>query len=385
MRPWQRLGLAAGLALGAAGSASASNEVSEIRVFDHQRYTRVVIQLSQRTEYRVRRIAHPPRLYVDIEGVRIRSADGHTQVRDPAKPVQRVRAGQNSPGRVRVVMDLDREGRDYRSFHLNSPFRIVTDIYNRGQATVAEKPPQVAKREVRPEYFGSRPVQRIAIDAGHGGKDPGAIGHGKLREKDIVLRVANLLQRELARRDFDVVLTRSRDRYLTLQQRTQIANRARADVFISLHANAAPRRSVAGIETYLLDLHHDRQTARVAARENGTSIDQLSQLQKILASLRLDDQEDFAARLAGSVHRSLLAGMRNRYGNVTDLGVKRGPFLVLFQADMPAILVEMGFVTNPTEARRMRDGGFARGAARAIADGLVHYREDHARHLVARR
>ena len=290
-------------------------------------------------------------------------------------------------------MDLDREGREYRSFHLSGPFRIVTDVYTGGrparseplEPTRSEPPEPIAKRPARPEYFGSRPVRRVAIDAGHGGKDPGAVGHGKLREKDIALRVSKQLGRELSRRGFDVVLTRSRDRYLTLQERTEIANRAGADVFVSLHANAAPRRGVAGLETYLLDLHHDRQTARVAARENGISIDQLSQLQKILASLRLDDQEDFAARLAGSVHRSLLAGIRSSYGKVKDLGIKRGPFMVLFQADMPAILVELGFVTNPAEAGRMREAGFARNAARAIAGGIERYRDEHARHMVARR
>src|SRR5262249_24961579 len=136
-----------------------------------------------------------------------------------------------------------------------------------------------------------------------------------------------------------------------------------------IHANASPHRTTSGVETYLLDTGYDRQTARVAARENGISVDELSDLQRILASLRLGYNERFAARLAETVHGSLVRGLRARFGEVQDLGVKRGPFLVLFQADMPAILVEVGFVTHSGDARRMGTDAFARAAAQSLARG----------------
>ena len=382
--------LASLLALGASGPSPGPNEVSGIRVFDHRGYTRVVVELSRDAAYSVRRIQGPPRLYVDIEGARIAPGRDREQVRDPAMPVVRVRAGQNSPRRARVVMELDREGREYRTFRLERPFRIVTDVYaGERPAEVERGESQVARRPER-EWFGSRPVRRIAIDAGHGGKDPGAIGHGKLREKDVVLRVAKQLRAELSKRGFEVVMTRTGDRYLSLPQRTEVANRADADVFLSIHANAAPNRRAAGVETYLLDRSNDRQTARVAARENKMSVAELSHLEnvelnKTLTELRLGKQEEYVVPFAYSVHRSLLAGLRNHYGRVQDLDVKRGPFMVLFHADMPSILVELGFLTNQAEAKRMRRSDFARNAALSIARGVERYRDDHARRLVAGR
>jgi N-acetylmuramoyl-L-alanine amidase len=235
------------------------------------------------------------------------------------------------------------------------------------------------------DSFDVRPVRRVAIDPGHGGKDPGALGAGSLREKDVVLRISRELARELRRAGLEVYMTRERDSFHELQARTDAANRWGADLFISIHANASRRGSAAGVETYLLDTRYDRQTARVAARENGTTVGELSDLQRILASLRLGYNERFAARFADSVHGSLVRGLRKRYGHVTDLGVKRGPFLVLFQADMPAILVEVGFVTNRAEAGRMASAAFAREAALGLARGILSYRDHHARSLIAGR
>ena len=182
-----------------------------------------------------------------------------------------------------------------------------------------------------------------------------------------------------------MLLTRDRDVYLTLEERTQLANLWDGDLFVSIHANAAPKRSSHGVETYLLDTRYSRQTARVAARENGTTVDRLSEVQQILASLRLGYTERYAARAAQKVQVSLLRSLNRKYGGTQDLGVKRGPFLVLFEAKMPAILVEVGFVTNRSEAKRMRSRAFPRVAAQGIAGGILAYRDEHARRLVAGR
>jgi N-acetylmuramoyl-L-alanine amidase len=362
----------------AADRPAGLGDVRDVRVFDHGSHTRVVVELSREAEYRVGTLENPPRLYLDIDGVWIDTPLTGEQPGGEAAPVRLVRGGQNTLRRARVVMELDQVGREHRTFHLTEPFRIVTDVYADGERRRAAPLPHV-------EAFDSRPVRRVVIDAGHGGKDPGAIGAGRVREKDVVLRVARELAQQLKRDAFEVHLTRADDRFLPLQARTDLANRLNADLFVSIHANASPRRTTAGVETYLLDTRYDRQTARVAARENGTSVEDLSELQKILASLRLGYNERFAARLAGSVHASLVKGLQRSYGNVPDLGVKRGPFLVLFQADMPAILVEVGFVSNRAESKRLLSRGFAQTAAQSIAQGIRRYRDEHARSLVAGR
>ncbi len=197
--------------------------------------------------------------------------------------------------------------------------------------------------------------------------------------------MARLLRDRLRQAGFEVIMTRKRDEYLSLEERTALANRHKGDLFVSIHANASPNRRTTGVETYLLDTRYDRQTARVAARENGTTIDQLSELQRILASLRLGYHERYAARLARQTHQSLLESLRGSYRKTNDLGVKHGPFLVLFMADMPAILVEVGFVSNRGEAQRLSSSAFAKAAAVGLANGIVRYRNEHARRLVAGR
>ena len=183
----------------------------------------------------------------------------------------------------------------------------------------------------------------------------------------------------------DVRMTRDGDRYLSLEERTEIANRLGADLFVSIHANAARNRRSHGVETYLLDTRYDKQTARVAARENGTTVADLKDLHKILASLRLGYNERFAARLAFQLHRSLVGELRRSYRGTQDLGVKRGPFLVLFAARMPAVLVEIGFLSNGAEAKRLRSKTFTKAAAGGIASGILAYRNEHARWLLAER
>jgi N-acetylmuramoyl-L-alanine amidase len=213
----------------------------------------------------------------------------------------------------------------------------------------------------------------VVLDPGHGGRDPGALGFG-VREKDVTLRVAQLLAPALERRGFRVVLTRDRDRTLSLEERTARAEAARGDLFVSLHANAAPRRSLQGIETYYLDADHERHSMRVAARENGVARSQLDPLQRTLGRLRISETSVHSRRLAQLVQTELVSGMPRRFRPVQDLGVKKGPFYVLFLSDMPAILVETGFVTNRSDAQRLRDAGYAEAVAERIAEGVDRFR-----------
>ncbi len=375
------------LTLGAGKRPPGLGDVTDVRIFEHPGYTRVVVELSRPAPYQTGELGSPPRLFIDIDGIWIEPPQREPAGQRPSSALRRVRGGQNTLTRARVVLELGRAGRQQRTFHLQDPFRIVTDLYDsEARPSARPSPPPVAAfPRDGPRTFDQRPVRRIAIDPGHGGKDPGAVGHRGLREKDVVLRVARELEKLVDQQGFDAFLTRSRDVYLTLEQRTQLANQRDADLFVSIHANASPNRGSHGVETYLLDTRYDRQTARVAARENGTSVDQLNDLQRILASLRLGYTERFAARLAGKVQKSLIRGLRSQHGGTRDLGVKRGPFLVLFMADMPAVLVELGFVSNRGEAGRLRSKGYARAAARGLAQGIAQHRDEHARSLVATR
>ncbi|MCP4005329.1 MAG: N-acetylmuramoyl-L-alanine amidase [bacterium] len=370
--------LLSGFVLVAATRPDGLGQVEEIRLFDHETHTRVVIELSREAQYEIHELSNPPRFYIDIEDTWIEAPNREPLAGTKDSPVRTVRGGQNMLKRARVVMELDGRDAGHRVFHLQKPFRIVADVFN-------GKPAPKQVKSYGGEDFDSRPVRRIVIDPGHGGKDPGAIGSGRVQEKKVVLEISKELRKQLERAGFEVFMTREKDVFISLEKRTAIANKLHADVFLSIHANASPDKRTHGVETYLLDTRYDRQTARVAARENGTTVGQLSELQKILASLRLGYNERFAARLAQSVQTSLLGSLGKKFRGTRNLGVKRGPFLVLFQANMPAVLVEVGFVSNRNEARNLKTPGFARAAARGIAGGIVGYREHHARSVVAER
>jgi N-acetylmuramoyl-L-alanine amidase len=287
-----------------------------------------------------------------------------------------VRVGQNTLSTARLVLDLERYDR-HRLIELSHPDRVVIDVYGRrpGHRPKGRREPSPGSGRLP---VGLRPVETIVIDPGHGGRDPGAIGVGGLREKDVTLRLSKSLGEKLAAQGFEVVYTRTHDRSIDLEERTAIAESVGGDLFVSLHANAAPRRSVAGIETYYLDANHERHSLGVAARENGVPRSQVDALQRTLAKLRVSEVSVHSLRAANAVHRQVVAGMDGRFGGVNDLGVKKGPFYVLFLSNMPAILVEAGFLTNQGDARRLRNGDYLDEMARQITLGLERYRDANA-------
>jgi N-acetylmuramoyl-L-alanine amidase len=217
-------------------------------------------------------------------------------------------------------------------------------------------------------------ISRIVLDPGHGGKDGGAISPSGLREKDIVLNIAKTLKVVLERETgCQVLLTRTTDRYLSLEERTAFANAKKADVFISIHANANENRSVGGVETYFLNLASDPQAARVAALENASEHKRMSDLQSILKELVLKSKTSESSRLAHGVQNRIVTQLRERYKDVRDLGVKQAPFLVLVGAEMPSILVETAFLSNEQEELRLADQTFKDTLSRGIAGGVAAY------------
>ena len=216
-------------------------------------------------------------------------------------------------------------------------------------------------------------IRRVVIDPGHGGKDTGAIGPHGVREKDVALSIAKRLAARLRVLGFTAVLTRKDDSFIALDERTRIANEAKADLFVSIHCNAARKRTLAGIETWTLNVASDRYAARLSAFENAEDERTVSDLRLILADLATKANAGDARELAQSVQSALVRGLRSRIGKVTDHGVKQALFYVLLGAHMPSILVETAFLSNPAEEARLRSAKYQDGAAEAIARGVKEF------------
>ena len=358
-------------------------DVQDVRYWSYPDYTRVVVELSRSVgRPKVVELAAdasarlPDRLYVDLEGiwVGLRYEDG-IPVKDGL--LQGLRLGQNTRKKSRLVIDLEHYDRR-RVRILQSPHRVVVDVYGPRDAPETlswRRPKGVRDPSVKRLPANMRPVRTVVIDPGHGGRDPGAIGLGGLREKDVNLRLSLILAKKLRAEGFDVVLTRKSDRDLDLEQRTVIAESRNADLFISIHANASRRKATQGIETYYLDENHDRHALDVAARENKVPRSEVNTLQRTLAAFRVQELSNDSRRLAAAVHAELVGGLGKKYRGVEDLGVKKGPFYVLFLSSIPSILVESGFITNPHDAKLLRKWAYLESAANHIANGVVRYRD----------
>ncbi len=356
-------------------------DVVEVRHWSYPDYTRIVVETTRPVKLKSeihrlgpnQRANRPERLYVDLGGLWVgKKYNEGIKLGDGL--LQGVRLGQNTLTTTRVVLDLQNYER-HRMFTLPNPHRVVIDVYGRRSSAGRDAPARRLPTD-------RRSTKTVVIDPGHGGRDPGALGLYSVREKDVTLKLAKSLGSKLELLGFEVLFTRKSDRTMELEERTAIAEAARADLFVSIHANSAPRRSVNGIETYYLDKNHERHSLTVAARENGVSRDQVNDLQKTLAKLRVSELSGYSRHLADLVQAELVGGLPYRY-RVKDLGVKKGPFYVLFLSDTPAILVEAGFITNKTEAKRLRSDAYLEALADRIATGVARYRDSGER--VARR
>jgi N-acetylmuramoyl-L-alanine amidase len=215
--------------------------------------------------------------------------------------------------------------------------------------------------------------RRVVIDPGHGGHDTGAIGRKGTREKDVALAISLRLRRLLANEGLEVILTRSGDSFVRLEDRAMIANQARGDLFISIHCNSAPKKKLRGIETYTLNTSGNRYSIRLAARENASSERGVSDLQYILADLATKANTEESSRLAARVQQSLISQLRARHSDVQDLGTKEALFYVLLGVRMPAILVETSFLSNPEEERRLSSKAYQGDIAKAIAAAIHEF------------
>jgi N-acetylmuramoyl-L-alanine amidase len=421
------LAIAALAATTAPATPQAGFVVERIRYIGTVSYSRVVVDLSGPAEYRVlpvsadRRSAPPNRLVVDVAGAKV-----GPEAREPLEVgdsmLRSIRTGQYTLETARIVLDLAQDA-EARTFLLPDPYRLVIDLRGKGGAFPSddvrvtridtarpagagpERPrepsdaasasgpaPAVADARgvTRAPHSDARPAARaptetpgfrVVIDPGHGGKDPGAHGLHGVDEKDVVLAVSKLLASSLRADGIDVVLTRSDDRFLSLEERTSLANAQSADLFISVHANASTNQRLHGVEVYYLNNTDNRGTLRLAAMENNLRWDPrnpklqsaIPDLSYILSDLRQTYKVEESKQLAEQLQQSLLSRLAADYDRVDDLGVKEGPFYVLVGAYMPCVLVEVSFLTNPIDGARLGTSQYRRALADGIHEGIRRY------------
>ena len=216
----------------------------------------------------------------------------------------------------------------------------------------------------------------IVIDAGHGGKDPGAVGYKRYREKVVVYKISQELKKILRSRGYRVYMTRDRDKFVKLSRRTEYANKKKADIFVSIHANAVSRKhakKVHGIESYFLSPSRSKRAEDVAAKENSADLSDMNKYGKNTFLKFLNHHKILASnKLAIDLQRGMLGALNKKY-KVKDGGVREGPFWVLVGAQMPAVLVEVGFISHPQEAKRLVNNKYRKDMALGMANGIERY------------
>lgn len=359
--------------------------LENIRYWSAEEYTRVVIDFGSTVSYNHHLLKQdietgkPQRLFIDINNSRLdRFLTDQILIRDGI--LKKIRVGQNTRDIVRVVLDIEHIG-GYKVFSLPDPFRIVIDVNNEKTLSKRQGNSIMSENHQKDKYSLASQlgldIKRVVIDPGHGGKDPGAIGAGGIKEKDIVLSVAKRLKKRLEdKAGLEVFMTREKDVFLPLEERTAIANTKKADLFISIHVNAHRRSSMKGTETYFLDFASDEDSMALAAKENATSTQKMSDLEKILNELLLNSKINESSMLASHVQNGIVKNLEANYKDIKDRGVKQAPFYVLIGAHMPAVLVELSFITNKEECRRLSNSGYQDKLANGIVSGIKKYIDD---------
>lgn len=389
---------------------------------------RITLALDREVAYHDETLTGPSRVFFDFKGVQAASNLVDAVLRFPTDVVRQIRIGRHPNSTVRVVLDLEGVTR-HSVYTLYNPFRVVIDCEPAAATTakasgpplpapprtvVVDSPPvvmsvmpsepaaampepvsplvasattPVAAASPAPEAPNANRaggfsiarqlglgVSRIVIDPGHGGHDPGAQVRG-LDEAaltlDVALRLEKLLQQEPG---LEVVLTRRTNEYIALEERTAIANREAADLFLSIHANASRNQSARGVETYFLSFAATPEAEAVAARENSAHAGEMHNLPDIIKAIALNNKLDESKDLAGMVQEALVARLRRSNSTVRNLGVKKAPFVVLIGAGMPSVLAEVSFLTNKQELQLLKTATYKQRIAEALHAAVMRYR-----------
>ena len=359
---------------------------------------RVTLELGDEVTFRSDRLDDPPRVFIDFDNTSPVEAIKDATITFPDDVVRKIRVGRQSESRTRVVMDLNGAGR-YSVYTLYNPYRVVIDFARlpaapsvvaaapTPAATATTPAPTVSSQSppFSPSLNGSGGfslsrqlglrVSRVVIDPGHGGHDPGAKTKG-LTEADLVLDVALRLEKLLSKQDgFEVVLTRRADAFVPLEERTAIANREGADLFLSIHANASANGAARGVETYFLNLTANPDAEMVAARENAASSRSMNQLSDIVKAIALNNKIQESRDFAAMIQASLSSQLQKTDSSVRNLGVKQAPFMVLLGATMPSVLAEISFITNRQDAALLKTEKHRQRIAEALYAGVLRYQQ----------
>ncbi len=374
----------------------AASDVQSVRLWRAPDNTRLVFDLSGPVEHKIFTLTAPDRLVIDVTGATLKAELDKLPLKNT--PVASLRAGQHDADTLRVVVDLHAPVAP-KSFSLapNQQYghRLVVDLFDQAtSARAATQPPATATPATPaapvsptlpavklPATASSKRDIVIAIDAGHGGEDPGAIGPGKIYEKHVVLQISKELQRQInADKGFRAELVRTGDYFIPLRKRTEIARKKGADLFVSIHADAAPRSAAYGASVFALsDRGATSETARwLADSENrsdligGAGNVSLGDKDQMLAGVLLD------LSMTASLSSSLNVGQKvlSNMGRITPLHkrrVEQAGFMVLKSPDIPSILVETGFISNPSEAKKLQTASHQQSLARSIHSGVRQF------------
>ena len=375
---------------GAATWASQRVEITQIRHHSYDDGTRVVLSIEGRMPLKYDRLGKPERLYIDLFGGRMSAAlikGIELDIGDSL--LSSARLAQNRTNKARLVLDLRRPV-SFDAFWLDNPGRLVLDVRASGtprsartaQALDPARSEPVAPRAAQTTADGKHSLTRalglklgrILIDPGHGGHDTGSIGHGGLKEKDVVLDISKRLGRLLGKKlGAEVLLTRESDVFVPLEERTKAANDRGADLMISVHCNSARNSRVRGIETYYLDFTSDSWELGVASNENAASRRSVHELEDLLSKIARKDNIDESKEFAGRVQSRLYSGISKHSSSIKNRGIRKAPFIVLIDAEMPAVLVEIGFISNRTDEGLMRKSSFREEVAEYLFRGISDY------------
>lgn len=401
--------------VGASAAASASGPTATIRNItrsDLPKGDRVTIEFDREVVFSSERIVNPERVFLDLRNTQFDSALAPKLDAVMGSRLATLRVGRPDAHTTRVVLELAGAPR-HSVFSLYHPYRVVIDLESdsapgptgstgSARPTGSTAPPSAAPAlgPVVPPAVVTVPmpsalppaapaatsggdyslarqlglgISRIVIDAGHGGHDPGAQANGVVESElvlDIALRVETLLKKQAG---IDVVLTRRTQEFIPLEERTAIANREGADLFLSIHANASRRVAAKGVETYFLNFATNPEAEAVAARENAGSRTSMGKLPQLVQQIALHNKMKESRELAQIVQTNMIRALRPQNKAVVDLGVKQAPFVVLIGAQMPSVLAEISFVTNKTEASLLKKDAYRQRIAQALADAVLKY------------
>ena len=366
-------------------------EVYNLRSYTHPTHTRIVIDSGKLREFSSADLKDPDRSYVDIYQARLNPILQNKIFVASCDYIKEVRIAQKSATTVRVVAELNlAKVERYQVFPLFDPFRVVLDIFPKETAavppTTLPDQPAPAEPEEKPAnlpeptaegYSMARQlglgIKRVVIDPGHGGEDPGAIGKKGLKEKDVVLAVSAELRTLLAAKGLEVIMTRESDIFIPLENRPVIANQQKADLFVSIHANANRNRKKKGVMAFYLNFSPDPQVNEIAAMENATSTKRIGEMQDTLKKIVQNSKILESRDLAYKIHGNLIKLLSQHYSTVESLGVRGGPFWVLIGGEMPSVLVEISHLSNAQEEERLKSPSYRKQVAAGIYEGILEY------------